>query len=155
MADKALIAPYGLEPTRRPARSASYRRVLLCALGGVLLITQANWLLKTGPVSVKIPLHAEEALQKCRVLDIPPGPPPDFHLRKESDRFVSGTKATLIKNATIWTGGNSGKEVVTGDLLLDKGIIKAIGRVGADVIASFNVDELTSYDVEGAWVSPG
>ncbi|KAF9052269.1 hypothetical protein BDZ89DRAFT_1056627 [Hymenopellis radicata] len=155
MADKALIAPYGLDHSRRPARSSSFRRVLFCALGGVLLVTQANWLLKTGPVPVKIPLHAEEALQKCRVLDIPPGPPPDFHLRKESDRFVPGTKATLIKNATIWTGGHSGKEVVSGDLLLDKGIIKAIGHVDTDVLASFNADELTSYDVEGAWVSPG
>ena len=47
--------------------------------------------------TVKVPAHAEEILDKCRLLNVKPGPPEDFSLREYSDRFVSGTKTTLIK----------------------------------------------------------
>lgn len=45
---------------------------------------------------VNVPLHAPEVLEKCQLLQVPPGPPPDFYTRRTSDRFVSGTTPTLI-----------------------------------------------------------
>lgn len=161
-AEKVLATPYQLEETgqphgRRHHQRSPLRRALftVTAVGGLLLFSQAYLDPKIRPRSVRVPLHAEETLAKCRMQDIPPGPPPDFALRTESDRYVPGTKATLIKNATIWTGRENGLDIVTGDLLLDKGMIKAIGQVDPGVLASFASDELTSYDVHGAWVSPG
>src|ERR1700734_501168 len=71
--------------------------------------------------SSTIPIHASSTLHRCRHLHTKPGPPPDFNLREESDRFVPGTRATLLMNATIWTGGAKGFEIIEGDLLLDRG----------------------------------
>ena len=51
--------------------------------------------------SVQVPLRASEWLDKCELLNAKPGPPPDFHTRAVSDRFVPGTKATLITVRSI------------------------------------------------------
>lgn len=64
-------------------------------------------------------------LQRCSRLKQTPGVPPHFHQREQSDRFESGTKATLIKNAQIFTG----TEVVHGDILIDKGQPRARRRI--------------------------
>ena len=45
---------------------------------------------------VTVPLRAQEYLDKCRLLSVKPGPPPDFHARTHSDRFVPGTPPTII-----------------------------------------------------------
>ncbi|GLB37488.1 putative carbohydrate esterase family 9 protein [Lyophyllum shimeji] len=103
--------------------------------------------------SVELPINAAEILRKCSLLDAQPGPPPDFHLRTQSDRFQEGTPPTLIRNATIWTGRVSGHETVVGDLLLDKGIIKAVGNIAQSTLDAY--DDLVVVDVKGAWVSPG
>ncbi|TRM69894.1 hypothetical protein BD626DRAFT_422385 [Schizophyllum amplum] len=102
-----------------------------------------------------VPIHAQQTLDKCRNLHTKPGPPPDFNLRTESDRFVPGTKATLLRNATIWTGRVDGLEIIKGDLLLDKGSIKGLGVVDAGVLAQYSAADLNTIDAEGAWVSPG
>ena len=102
---------------------------------------------------VHVPQNAERILEKCRSLDKLPGPPSSFYSRLESDRFVPGTPATLIKNATLWTGRANGHEVVIGNLLLDKGIIKGIGVIEQSVIEAY--DNLVEIDVGGAWVTPG
>jgi imidazolonepropionase-like amidohydrolase len=78
----------------------------------------------------------------------------NFHNRKESDRFEPGTKPTLIKNGKIWTGGLNGTEVVHGDILIDKGLIKGVGHFGHATIAAYG-DELVIVDANGAWVTPG
>jgi imidazolonepropionase-like amidohydrolase len=80
-------------------------------------------------------------------------PPKDFFSRSESDRYVAGTPPTLIRNATIWTGRFDGHEVVSGDVLLDKGIIKGVGEVEQSVIDSYS--NLVVIDAKGAWVTPG
>lgn len=103
--------------------------------------------------SSNVPINAAEIVQKCQKLDQPPGPPQDFHLRTESDRFQTGTRATLLRNATIWTGRVSGHEVIRGDVLLDKGLIKAVGHVKQSVLDTYN--DLVTVDVAGAWVTPG
>ncbi|KAJ7931230.1 carbohydrate esterase family 9 protein [Mycena leptocephala] len=81
-----------------------------------------------------------------------PGPPDNFHSRTESDRFVKGTKPTIIRNATIWTGLDDGKEVIQGDILIDKGLIKKVWSDSVDLRSYANVEVL---DAAGAWVSPG
>ncbi|KAF5380447.1 hypothetical protein D9615_004475 [Tricholomella constricta] len=103
--------------------------------------------------SANLPINAAEILRKCNFLDAQPGPPADFHLRTQSDRFQPGTAPTLIRNATIWTGRVSGHEVVMGDLLFDKGIIQAVGHIDQSTLDPY--DDLVVVEAAGAWVSPG
>ncbi|CAK5272816.1 unnamed protein product [Mycena citricolor] len=98
-----------------------------------------------------IPANAATILGRCSSLTLAPGPPDDFHERTQSDRYEAGTKPTLIKNAKIWTGEDDGTKVVHGDILLDKGIIKKIGKVDAKAYGS----DLDVVDAQGAWVTPG
>ncbi|KAJ3886963.1 carbohydrate esterase family 9 protein [Lentinula edodes] len=105
---------------------------------------------------VKVPINAQEIIRKCAHLNDIPGPPPSFDSRKESDRYVPETKPTWIKNATIWTGNIDGLEVILeGDLFLDKGIIKAVGKVPAQILSAYDHDYLSVIDANGSWVSPG
>lgn len=103
---------------------------------------------------VKVPLHAAETISKCRALNETPAPPKDFHNRTVSDRFVPGTRPVLIRNATIWTGNIDGHEVIKGDILLDKGIIKQVGKVNSKVLDAYGSD-LLFVDANGSWVTPG
>jgi hypothetical protein len=99
------------------------------------------------------PAHAEAILKQCAALHSVPTPP-DLTARKVSDRYVPGTKSYLIQNATIWTGNKKGTEVIYGgDILIDGGIIKAVG----DVPDKFTkgLKELVTINVERAWVTPG
>ncbi|KAI0643981.1 carbohydrate esterase family 9 protein [Trametes meyenii] len=111
------------------------------------------WDVRSLPRGVTVPLRAQEYLDKCRLLDVKPGPPSDFNTRTQSDRFVLGTKVTLVKNATIWTGRLDGLEVLHADILLDKGLIKRIGHVKGAELEQYS--EVTVLDAEGRWVSPG
>ena len=52
--------------------------------------------------TVNVPLDAARILEKCSLLETKPGPPPDFYTRTQNDRFVSGTKPTLIKASNIY-----------------------------------------------------
>lgn len=100
---------------------------------------------------VKVPVNAADIQARCENLKLAPGPPQTFNQRTSSDRFVEGTRSTLVKNATIWTGGVNGLEIVKGDILLDKGLIKAVGlNVSAEQLADVN-----TIDAKGAWVTPG
>lgn len=103
--------------------------------------------------TTKLPLHAAETLSKCRSLHNKPGPPPDFHLREKSDRYEKGTRPTLLRNATIWTGQLNGLETITGDILLDGGLIKAVGKIAPRVLNAYM--DLVIVDLDGAWVTPG
>ncbi|KAJ7255303.1 carbohydrate esterase family 9 protein [Mycena rebaudengoi] len=87
-----------------------------------------------------LPINAAEIVNKCRSLHLTPGPPDDFHTRTQSDRFVEGTKATLIRNASIWTGLDSGNEVVLWGPAFGQGD---------------HPEDLVILDAAGAWVSPG
>lgn len=100
-----------------------------------------------------VPFDAAEIIEKCNALKALPAPPSNFHQRSYSDRFVHGTHPTLFRNATIWTGRISGNEVVEGDLLIDKGLIKAIGIIEDTTLAEYK--DLVVIDAEGAWITPG
>jgi hypothetical protein len=108
----------------------------------------------------QLPIHAERSLARCASLKVSAGPPAHFHDRTESDRFVLGTKATLLHNARIWTGENNGTEILHGDVFIDKGIIQGVGIVNLSALR-FDLDsmvargELNVVDVHGAWVTPG
>lgn len=95
----------------------------------------------------------ESILARCATLRSIPGPPAAFHSRDESDRYEPGTNATLIRNAVIFTGKQNGTEIFHGDILLDKGIIKNLGKISWRVIE--NMPNLTVVDAKGAWVTPG
>ncbi|KAH7911300.1 composite domain of metallo-dependent hydrolase [Hygrophoropsis aurantiaca] len=103
--------------------------------------------------SIQLPLHARQIVQKCQQLNAKPGPPSDFHSRTQSDRFEHGTRPTLLRNASIWTGNDVGKEVIRADILLDRGIIKFIGHARQSLVDGY--EDLVSVDVSGSWVTPG
>lgn len=92
-------------------------------------------------------------LSHCAALKITPSPPQDFHSREESDRFEPGTNATLIRNCVIFTGKDNGTEVIHGDILLDKGVIKGLGKISGRVID--DTPNLTIINANHAWVTPG
>ena len=92
-------------------------------------------------------------LSHCAALKITPSPPQNFHSREGSDRFEPGTNATLIRNCVIFTGKNNGTEVIRGDILLDKGVIKGLGKISGRVID--DTPNLTIIDANHAWVTPG
>ena len=92
-------------------------------------------------------------LSRCAALKLTPSPPQDFHSREESDRFEPGTNATLIRNCVIFTGKDNGTEVIHGDILLDKGIIKGLGKISGRIID--NTPNLTIINANHAWVTPG
>ncbi|TFK43732.1 carbohydrate esterase family 9 protein [Crucibulum laeve] len=108
----------------------------------------------TGVSSLhRVPVDAQEILSRCVALKTTPGPSQEFHDREVSDRFEEGTNATLIRNCTIFTGEKNGTVVIHGDILLDKGIVKGLGKVSRRVID--NTPNLTLIEANGAWVTPG
>jgi imidazolonepropionase-like amidohydrolase len=60
----------------------------------------------------------------------------------------------LIKEGRIWTGKNNGTQVIYGDILMEKGIIKSVGRLGWLDLDIYG-DSLQVIDAKGAWVTPG
>ena len=103
------------------------------------------------------PLGASDAiLEQCARLRNVPGPGPssesDLLHRERSDRFEPGTRPTLIKNVTLWTGARNGTEIVYGDILLDKGLVQAIGYVPEWDYSKYDTDVI---DAQGGWVTPG
>jgi len=142
-------APSGRSDVRR--RSPLFIRLttaIILAMGAYTLFGFSE-LRESAPV----PLNAAHIRHKCEALHRPVVPPSDFFSRLESDRYVPGTPPTLIRNATIWTGRFDGHEVVSGDILLDKGIINGLGEVEQSLIDSYS--KLIVIDAKGAWVTPG
>ncbi|EPQ57395.1 carbohydrate esterase family 9 protein [Gloeophyllum trabeum ATCC 11539] len=137
-------------PQAEPPRRGRRPRVWSALFAGLLVCT----LLRLSTLWPPLPRRSSHTLQKCRSLNVLPGPPPDFNTRPQSDRFVEGTRPTLIRNATIWTGRNNGLEILTGDILLDKGLIKAVGHV-QDSLVRWYGDDLVHINAQGSWVSPG
>ncbi|KAF9006581.1 carbohydrate esterase family 9 protein [Cyathus striatus] len=107
----------------------------------------------TDAIAHRVPANAQTILSHCVSLKATPGPAQDFFDRKISDRFEPGTNATLLRNCTIFTGEHNGTVVTHGDILVDKGIIKRIGKVTQREID--NTPNLTVVEANGAWVTPG
>ena len=171
--DKGLPTTVGVVPAQRPrSRSRRAWRLLVAIISLAVIQSTTNlFYTQRSTRTAQVPANAQEILDKCALLDVKPGPPPDFNLRQESDRFVAGTPPTLIKvgvigrltsgiaddaslqDASIWTGVVDGLEVINGDILLDGGLIKRIGHIEQAVLDAYN--DLVIVDAAGAWVSPG
>ncbi|KIJ61513.1 hypothetical protein HYDPIDRAFT_31124 [Hydnomerulius pinastri MD-312] len=138
---------------RRPRSSKRVWPVLaVLVLAALYLSTEVAFLrLDPRKSQVQVPLHAAETLAKCRSLNLKPAPPVSFSSRLQSDRYEPGTKPVLIRNASIWTGLDGGKDVVRGDILLEQGLTKAVGNVDSLV----NYADVAEIDAKGAWVTPG
>ncbi|PPQ65659.1 hypothetical protein CVT26_000291 [Gymnopilus dilepis] len=143
-------------PAFRPAnaRSTTFRSLL--AAVALVVITASSFSVtldwnRRG--TVQVPINAAEIVSKCQALHILPAPPSNFHERTQSDRYAPGTPPTLLKNATIWTGRVSGHEIVVGDVLLDKGLIKEVGVIKQSVLDNYK--DLVVLEAEGAWITPG
>ncbi|GJJ06667.1 hypothetical protein Clacol_000862 [Clathrus columnatus] len=111
-----------------------------------------------GNPPIRVPFNFKHILSRCDEIQTIPGPPKDFEHRTQSDRFVNGTQPVLIRNATLWTGRNSGKDVIfNGAILLDKGLIKWIGEDirANEVTKKFAGLDIVIIDAEGSWVTPG
>ncbi|KAH9001980.1 carbohydrate esterase family 9 protein [Lactarius hatsudake] len=94
--------------------------------------------------------------QDVSALDTVPGPSSHFYSRASSDRYVPGTRATLVLNARIWTGGQNGTEITEGHVYSDKGIFKGVGSLDVNAIKMLHSrDSLDIVDAKGAWVTPG
>jgi cytosine/adenosine deaminase-related metal-dependent hydrolase len=50
-------------------------------------------------------------------------------------------------------GRNQGLEILKGDILIDKGLIKDIGKISHAQLEQYS--KLEVYDAHGAFVSPG
>lgn len=114
-----------------------------------LTITNAHYYQTHGVA----PINAQEILGKCQSLRTTPIPPAGFKKREVSDRYEPGTNATWIRNCRILTGERNGSVVIDGDLFLDKGVVKAIGKVPWHL--PDNTPNVTVIDAEGAWITPG
>ena len=103
--------------------------------------------------------HRREELRAiCKSIRTPAGPPKTCAKRTESDRFVPGTRPVLLRNGMIWTGARNGTEIVYGDVLLDKGLVLAVGYIPPsllDGISQAGTNEIRVEDLGGAWVTPG
>ncbi len=97
-------------------------------------------------------LVAEDVLSRCANLHSIPGPSEDFFARSSSDRFEPGTRPTLIKNVTLWTGARNGTEIVYGDMYIDKGLVQGIGYIPEVLFMGRDADVV---DAHGAWMTPG
>lgn len=151
---------------RKRSRSRAFRLlgplILLACLHFTIFNPTSTFFGSRGEhQAVRVPINAEETLARCRDLSRTPGPSPSFYSRAASDRYVPGTKPTLLKNAKIWTGGLDGTEVIEGDIFVDKGIIKSIAPGLGGKTFSQEMRELVKnggveiVDVDGAWITPG
>ncbi|KAI0705003.1 hypothetical protein C8T65DRAFT_718924 [Cerioporus squamosus] len=154
-AHDGLPAPAPCTGARRKPNSRGTLFVLfvLLATTSAVYISSGLFQVGTGDRAVVVPLDAQSILAKCRSLDLVPGTPTDFYSRMQSDRYQPGTDSVLIRNAKIWTGDDSGREVLNGDVFLDKGIIKAVGRVSNDILNKHA--GVITIDAKGAWLTPG
>ena len=154
MSSKALLPePLGGPSLSNRKRGKPKALLGLVALSFVSLTCTFYWHGYSNNVqltSQRLPLDAQQILMRCASLKARPGPPSNFLERSISDRFEEGTPPTIIRNAAIWTGEKNGTEIIHGDLLLDKGIIKAVGQVSRTP-----VDNAHTIDAKGAWVTPG
>ncbi|KAF8161156.1 carbohydrate esterase family 9 protein [Crassisporium funariophilum] len=134
-----------------------YQLRILLGLGLLVLVCLSSQLTTTTTFYSKRPqrpLHASAIISRCRQLELQPGPTEKFHQRSHSDRYEEGTRPVLIKHAKLWTGRKNGTEVIYGDVLLDKGIIKSIGHLSDASLTRYG-SKLVVLDVDGAWVTPG
>ncbi|KIK33891.1 hypothetical protein CY34DRAFT_98856 [Suillus luteus UH-Slu-Lm8-n1] len=146
--------------TRPPFRRWAHLALFTIALVSIVFFHSSTFI--SSALSQSSPQETarrSQILSKCAYIHAKPGPPPNFHVRTQSDRYADSENTTpvLVRNATIWTAADNGHEVLTGDLLMHRGLIKAIGNVPLSLIrqVELNNTKLEVIDAHGAWVTPG
>ena len=163
---KTVPMPPGIEVTMarpKPRRVLQFQRILIIFLCCIVvaqtlrfLTFQAAFFQRKDTAS-----HRRNELRTlCNSIRTPAGPPQSFNTaaRTENDRFAPGTPPVLLRNATIWTGASNGTEIVSGDVLLDRGLVVAVGYIPPsllDGVRQSSETEIRVEDVGGAWVTPG
>ncbi|KAL0569039.1 hypothetical protein V5O48_012935, partial [Marasmius crinis-equi] len=154
--DKGPLPTYNAMPTRRERRRPrSLALIAPLILFAVFSYSSTFFWDDEHPEKhfSRLPINTQAIVDKCSQLHTLPAPPVDFYNRTQSDRFdasLSPKNPVVVRNAVIWTGEVAeGLEVVFGDILLDKGIIKAVGKIDP---VDGEVDEIQA---NGAWVTPG
>jgi hypothetical protein len=137
-------------PRFRRSNKRVWPVLAVLVLAALYLSTELAFLpLDSHRTQVHVPLHAAETLARCRSLNLKPlaVPAAGFSSRSQSDRYEPGTKSVLIRNASIWTGLQDGTDVVHGDILLEQGIITAVGDLSWLVNLPVNKD-VTGIDAK-------
>jgi hypothetical protein len=153
--DTELVA---VNTSARRSRRSNWRILVafsfLLVLTHLIFTSDSRAYFKSVQESSELKAKQRAVLDRCLYTRTPAGPPPDFSKRARSDRFVPGTNPVLLKNAKIWTGERNGSEVIFGDILLEKGLIRAFGYIPQSLLDSAGSD-LEVHDVRSAWVTPG
>ena len=153
--------------TRTPKSLRRLLGVLLCAC-----IAQSLYAFSHGVfhpeehLTPSVQARRSALLAKCHEIRTPAGPPPSYRtvdrVKEGSDRWVAGTPPTLIRNAKIWTGARNGTEVVFGDVLLDKGVVVAVGYIPDELLETTKSAYMHTFgrdldvvDADGRWITPG
>jgi hypothetical protein len=148
------------QPTSTRKTFKRFLGLVLCALAVHHVYFSFPGDYSSVPTNTKT--HRAALLSKCANIHIPAGPLPSFRtatrVGEGSDRWVAGTPPTLLRNAKIWTGARNGTEVVYGDVLLDKGLIVAVGYIPPTLLAVAKASgggDVRVLDVAGKWITPG
>ncbi|KAF8622060.1 hypothetical protein AX15_007211 [Amanita polypyramis BW_CC] len=157
MAEKSPPTHVNVWPTVNYAAKKTSLLVVVLFFSSVIAILALHF--STGftiPAYYQTPAvssDTQEILGRCRSLRVSPGPPTGFEKREASDRYEHGTNATWIRNCRIITGEKNGSVIIHGDLFLDKGIVKAVGKVPWHL--PDNTPNVTIIEADGAWITPG
>ncbi|KAF8065373.1 hypothetical protein FPV67DRAFT_1628755 [Lyophyllum atratum] len=150
-----------MKPPRDPAFPMHHpsnfkQRIRLPALLATILLLFASFL-RYSPTSYDV----DRVSAQCEAISTKAGPHSSYNpadrIQHGSDRHVVGTAPTLITNAKIWTGANNGTETIYGDILLDKGVVVALGHVHRDTLVKVKANNkvIETVDARGKWVTPG
>ena len=146
-----------------PRRTRIYKTFALVFLAAIVLF-QWLQLWRTEVESTRLSAKKLNAdFETCQKLRHKPEDPKGFG-RKQNTRYLKGGKATLVRNATIWTGepiqGTSeadarrgiGWEWVTGNVLIENGLITAVdtGKEMTDM-----PEDTIVYEAEGRPLTAG
>jgi hypothetical protein len=129
------------------------------ALAGVALfyVTYGIHLPQLGSTSKTVtPDFVTRGLAKCEAIKLMPPDTTEFRVnRTVSDRFEpNNAKPVLLKNATVWTGGDNGEEVLFGaSIYLKGGVVVSVGK--EKDVRRLIADHAEEVDVEGRWITPG
>ncbi|KAF9055504.1 hypothetical protein BDZ89DRAFT_1088087 [Hymenopellis radicata] len=113
-----------------------------------------GWTIPSDTRNATFHAYKIHTLETCRSMYRLTDPSVSFDQRSASDRFERGTRATLIRNATIFTGeyNDTGLVVVHGDILLEHGLVKQLGDLST--VAASN-KKLNIVEAQRAWITPG
>ncbi|TFK48234.1 composite domain of metallo-dependent hydrolase [Heliocybe sulcata] len=142
----------GQDAPGRPTQKTRLLPFLTLALLALAVLPLTLFPFSSVSLTSPLPPHASSILAKCQALQLTPGPDDSFYKRKHSDRWdraLGGQKRVLVKNARIWDGERERR----GDVLMVKGVIRAVGRVKMEDLEGMKDTEV--LDARGRWVTPG